>query len=114
MINTQVLGQKSRYAYNVSIENDYTLLFDGLVKYDNETGTSDKFSFGEGRWGSEAPFAPRPGAVAEDDGYLISFVYDANQERSEAVVLDASGYGRSMSGHHPPADSPRLPRMLGS
>ena len=91
VINTQVLGQKSRYAYNISIENGYTLLFDGLVKYDNETSTSDKYSFGDGRWGSEAPFAPRPGADAEDDGYLISFVYDSNQERSEAVVLDASG-----------------------
>ena len=67
------------------------MLFDGLVKYDNETSTSDKYSFGDGRWGSEAPFAPRPGADAEDDGYLISFVYDSNQERSEAVVLDASG-----------------------
>lgn len=90
VINTNFLGHKSRYAYNVAIESGYTLLFEGIVKYDNETGTSTRFDFGEGRWGSEAPFAPRPGAEAEDDGYLISFVYDANEDRSEAVVLDAA------------------------
>jgi carotenoid cleavage dioxygenase len=90
VINTQYLGRKSRYAYNVAIDNGYTLLFEGLVKYDNETGTSARFDFGDGRWGSEAPFAPRPGATEEDDGYLVSFVYDANRDRSEAVVLDAA------------------------
>lgn len=90
VINTEYLGRKSRYAYNVAIENGYTLLFEGLVKYDNETGSSTRFDFGDGRWGSEAPFAPRPNAGAEDDGYLVSFVYDANRDRSEAVVLDAA------------------------
>ena len=91
VINTQFLGHKSRYAYNIAIENDHTLLFDGLVKYDNQTEASTRFDFGDGRWGSEAPFAPRPNTKAEDDGYLVSFVYDANADRSEAVILDAAG-----------------------
>ena len=90
MINTRFLGQKSRYAYNVAIENDFTLKFDGLIKYDDVTGSSTKFDFGAGRYGSEAPFAPRPHATTEDDGYLVSFVYDGNTDRSEAVVLDAA------------------------
>jgi carotenoid cleavage dioxygenase len=90
VINTSYLGRQSRYAYNVGIENGYTLLFESLVKYDSTSGTSDTFDFGRGRWGSEAPFAPRPAARAEDDGYLISFVYDAGSDRSEAVVLDAA------------------------
>lgn len=91
VINTDFLGRKSRYSYNVAIDNGYTLLFEGLVKYDNQAGSSARFDFGAGRWGSEAPFAPRPNPKAEDDGYLISFVYDANTDRSEAVVLDAAG-----------------------
>ena len=62
-INSSLLGQKSRYAYNVSITSDTTLLFDGLIKYDTERGTSEKFSFGKGRYGSEATFAPRTNAV---------------------------------------------------
>lgn len=90
VINTLRLGVQNRYSYNVAIESGYTLLFEGVVKYDNQTGTSTSFRYGDGRWGSESPFAPRPGSTVEDDGYLISFVYDANEDRSECVVLDAS------------------------
>ena len=88
-INSSLLGQKSRYAYNVSITSDTTLLFDGLIKYDTERGTSEKYSFGKGRYGSEAPFAPRTNAVDEDDGYLLSFIYDERESRSELIILDA-------------------------
>ena len=66
-----------------------TLLFDGLMKYDSNTGRAETHWFGDGRWGSEAPFAPRPGATSEDDGYLVSYVYDEREGRSEVEVLDA-------------------------
>ncbi|MEP7199842.1 MAG: carotenoid oxygenase family protein, partial [Chloroflexota bacterium] len=90
MMNTQVLGCKSRYAYNVHINSEKTLLFDGIFKYDTEQGRCDAHWFGANRFGSEAPFAPRPHAKSEDDGYLVSYVYDANENRSEVVVLDAT------------------------
>ena len=64
-----------------------------IVKYDTEKGTSDRHWFGPGRWGSEAPFAARPGSVAEDDGYVVSFVHDEREGRSEVVVLDAADIG---------------------
>jgi carotenoid cleavage dioxygenase-like enzyme len=67
-----------------------TLLFDGLMKDDTVTGAAETHWFGEGRWGSEAPFAPRPDASAEDDGYVVSYVYDEREGRSEVEVLDAS------------------------
>lgn len=88
-INTRQLGRKSRYAYNVHITNDTTLLFDGIVKYDTERDTSETFTFGKGRYGSEAPFAQRDGAIAEDDGYLLSFIYDERQQHSELLILNA-------------------------
>ena len=37
----------------------------------------------------EAPFAPRVGAKDEDDGYLVSFVTDMIEDRSECVIVDA-------------------------
>lgn len=89
MIHPSRLGTKNRFAYNVSINSDVTMYFDGLVKYDMATGAEERYGFGAGRYGSEAPFAPRPGARAEDDGYLMSFVYDAATDRSELVILDA-------------------------
>jgi carotenoid cleavage dioxygenase len=84
------LGRPSRYAYNMRISDEPTLLFDGIVKYDTRTGATDRHWFGPGRWGAEAPFAPRVGSVDEDDGYLVSFVHDETEDRSEVVILDAA------------------------
>jgi carotenoid cleavage dioxygenase len=89
-INQGLVGRRSRYAYNMHISPEKSLLFDGLIKYDVEAGTSDTYWFGDGRWGSEAPFAPRPGATREDDGYLVSYVYDEREARSDVAVLDAA------------------------
>ncbi len=90
MIHPARFGERNRYAYNVTINSDVAMYFDGIIKYDLETGAEQRYGFGAGRYGSEAPFAPRPGATAEDDGYLMSFVYDAAVERSELVIFDAA------------------------
>ena len=88
-INQRLVGRPSRFAYNMHISPEKSLLFDGLMKYDVDSGSARTHWFGAGRWGSEAPFAPRPGAVEEDDGYLISYVYDEREGHSEVDVLDA-------------------------
>jgi carotenoid cleavage dioxygenase len=90
-MDTTRLGVPTRYAYNMRISPEPTLLFDGIVKYDTTTGATDRHWFGPGRWGSEAPFAPRSNAIDrdEDDGYIVSFVQDETAGRSEVVVLDA-------------------------
>ena len=45
--------------------------------------------FQPGRFGSEAPFAPRINAKDEDDGYLVSFIADLETDKSECVLIDA-------------------------
>ena len=88
MFNQHYAGQKSRYLYSTTAEPGW-FLFNGIVKHDLETGDSVSLAFGENRFGSEAPFAPRDGARAEDDGYLVSFVTDMNEARSECIVIHA-------------------------
>jgi carotenoid cleavage dioxygenase-like enzyme len=88
-INLSMVGHTTRFAYSMHISPEKTLLFDGLMKYDVDDGSSETHWFGDGRWGSEAPFAPRPGSTAEDDGYLISYVYDEREGRSDVEILDA-------------------------
>ncbi|MFW6010092.1 MAG: carotenoid oxygenase family protein [Actinomycetota bacterium] len=89
-VDQRRIGHRSRYAYNVHVSSEETLLFDGLIRYDNQTGEKQEHHFGPGRWGSEAPFAPRDGSTDEDDGYLVTFVQDEREGRSELVILDAS------------------------
>ncbi|GAB1820492.1 carotenoid oxygenase family protein [Herbidospora sp. RD11066] len=89
-IDQRLVGRKSRYAYNVSVKQAPTNLFDGLVKYDNLTGAKQTYYYGDHRYGSEAPFAPRDNSKGEDDGYLVSFVTDEREGKSEVQILDAS------------------------
>ena len=69
-------------------------LFNGFVKHDLVTGESWSLPLAEGRYASESPFAPRVGAVDEDDGYLVSFIIDENRGTSECVLIDCKNFER--------------------
>lgn len=89
MINAAMTGRKTRYAYNQSFDISDVLRFDGIIKYDTETGKTQEYSYGAGVFGSESPFIPKPGSVAEDDGYVITYVTDENSDTSEALLFHA-------------------------
>jgi len=86
--NMSKAGDKGRYLYSTTTKPGW-FLFTGVVKHDLETGKSWSYPFGDNRYGSEAPFAPRMNPKSEDDGYLVSFITDMNTNRSECVLLDA-------------------------
>ncbi len=88
-INQTIAGHKHRYIYSVTSKPGW-FLFTGVIKHDLETGSASRHDFGEGRYGSEAPFIPRKNATTEDDGYLVSFISDVKKDRSECVLLDAN------------------------
>ncbi|WP_199322686.1 MULTISPECIES: carotenoid oxygenase family protein [Calothrix] len=88
-INENYVGLPTRYGYAGKAANTPVPLFDGLIKYDFSSGKSQIHEFGQGRFGGEAVFAPRPGATAEDDGWLITFVHDETSDTSELVVVHA-------------------------
>ena len=88
MINAKYAGRKYRYGYSTVTKPGW-FLFNGFVKTDLETRQSSSFMLPDGVYASEAPFAPRTGAIEEDDGYLVSFLIDENQGLSECVLLDA-------------------------
>ena len=88
-INMRYGGRNHRYAYS-SIPTPGWFLFDGLTKHDMQTGSMSSMSFGKDRYGSEAGFAPRINGENEDDGYLVTFVSDLTEDRSECVVVDAT------------------------
>jgi carotenoid cleavage dioxygenase len=88
-INDNYAGVQNRYIYGACFHPTRAVIFEGLVKYDNEAGTSEVYTYGEGRYGGEAVFAPRADAQSEDDGYLICFVHDEITDQSECLVIDA-------------------------
>jgi carotenoid cleavage dioxygenase len=88
MFNQRFAGRKYRYAYS-TVTLPGWFLFNGFVKSDLWTGASTEYHLPEGRYASEAPFAPRIGSTEEDDGYLVSFVTDETTGTSECILLDA-------------------------
>ncbi|MBX2802559.1 MAG: carotenoid oxygenase family protein [Myxococcales bacterium] len=89
MINDAWLGRRNRFSYHQVIPYEIPATFDALVKYDLATGTHERFDYGPGVFGSESPFAARPGATEEDDGYVVTFVTDTNDWTSACWVFDA-------------------------
>lgn len=88
MFNQRYAGAPYRYAYSTVAKPGW-FLFTGFVKHDLQTGESWRLDLPDGRYASEAPFAPRIGAVDEDDGYLVSFITDENTGTSECILVDA-------------------------
>ncbi len=90
-----VVGHKHRYGYALGIPDTDAfvnpLLGSGTVlKYDRITGERTSANIGRGRMPGESVFVPAAGGTAEDDGYLMTFVYDAASDSSEFVILDAA------------------------
>ena len=89
VINQRYAGRAYRYAYSASSKPGWYLLT-GFTKHDVLSGESWSVELGEHRYGSEVGFAPRLGAVDEDDGYLVTFLTDLNEDRSECLLIEAS------------------------
>jgi all-trans-8'-apo-beta-carotenal 15,15'-oxygenase len=60
-----------------------------VVKVDNDSGDRWACDLGEGLGVGEPIFVPRPGRTLEDDGWLLSLVYDGVEHRSSLYVIDA-------------------------
>lgn len=88
-INENLLGRQTQYGYVAKSAQSPVPLFDGLIKYDLNTGKSQTHKFGQGRYGGEAVFVPHPSAKAEDDGWLVTFIHDHTTQTSELVVVNA-------------------------
>lgn len=84
-----LIGQKHRFGYTAEFGGGQPAAV-AFRKYDLQTGASEAHALGAGRFGGEPVFVPAADASNEDDGYLLSFVYDAADNRSELIIVDAA------------------------
>lgn len=83
-----LIGLRHRYGYTAEFASGlpYAAAF---RKYDMHSGNSVAHQLREGCMGGEPVFVPAANAENEDDGYLLSYVYDQHNSTSELVVVDA-------------------------
>ncbi|GGP28128.1 carotenoid oxygenase family protein [Silvimonas amylolytica] len=86
-MNGRFEGQAYRYAYTAHWGEQ--LSFGPARKHDMLRGVSETHDYGSGRVTLEPVFVQRPGATREDDGWIMSYVYDGNRNLSDVVILDA-------------------------
>ena len=89
--NPRFNGRPYRYGYAAQLVGRD---FPAILKHDHQAGSVTEIPLGAGRNTGEPYFVPKEGATAEDAGWLMTFVYDANTNRSELAVFDAEDPAR--------------------
>lgn len=104
-----VVGLKHRYGYMMGMSggsgDDPMSASGAILKYDREAGVRTVIELGRGCAPGEPVFAPAATARSEDDGYLMTYVYDAKSDSSRFVIMDARTMDRT------PVASIELPRI---
>ena len=98
MINPSYVGNETnRYIYCATLGNETiskkaqeSYWFNGFYKYDTELRRIVRqVKYDRESHGGEVQFVPRENATAEDDGYLMTYVYDPTDDSTDFCIWDA-------------------------
>jgi len=104
-IDERLTGRAHRYGYATAFGEG--IEHGPALKHDLARGTREVHDYGPGRVGLEPVFVPRADGTAEDDGWVLAYVYDATEDRSDVVVLDAQDFaGEPVATIHLPVRVP--------
>ena len=87
-VDERVVGRRHRYGYAAIFLDGR----DGLVKHDLDNATSEVRPLSRSGGSSEAVFVARHPDSAEDDGWVLSLVYDPDRDASDLLVLNAADF----------------------
>jgi carotenoid cleavage dioxygenase len=106
-IDDRLSGRPHRFGYTTMapIQPGH-ISFGGLIKHDVRRGITEVNHLGTGNAAGEPIFVPSSNRAGEDDGWILSVVYDATRDGSDLVVLDGSDFTK------PPLARVRLPQRV--
>jgi all-trans-8'-apo-beta-carotenal 15,15'-oxygenase len=89
-IHPDNVGHKYRYLYiGAAHAETGNAPLQAILKIDLDSGDKQLWSAAPQGFIGEPIFVPRPGSEREDDGWVLALVYDAADQRSDVVILDA-------------------------
>ena len=105
-----VIGLRHRYGYMAGMTgsgrpDDLMSASGSILKYDRQTGSRTQIDLGLGCIAGEPVFVPSESPKTEDDGYLMTYLYDAESDTSRFAIMDAETMDDS------PVASVELPRI---
>ena len=87
-VDERLVGRRHRYGYAGAFLVDDS----ALIKHDLQRRTSEVRPTASPGGASEAVFVPSGPVSAEDDGWVLSLVYDADRDASDLLVLNAADF----------------------
>lgn len=103
-INERLTGKPYRFGYTAGLGADISL--GGIKKHDLYNNTSVLHNEGEDRMFMEPVFVARSTDAAEDDGWIMAYVYDRSTDKSDVVIIDARDFAGG------PVATVHLPRRV--
>jgi all-trans-8'-apo-beta-carotenal 15,15'-oxygenase len=92
-LNPQHLGRPYRFiVLGAAHEPNGNAPLQSLMKLDLQTGTKTSWSAAPKGFVGEPLFIAKPQADTEDEGWIVSLVYDAEHHRTDIVILDAQAF----------------------
>ena len=89
-----VSGARHRYGYGTRLGPDPSEPAQiGLIKYDLQRDEATRFDPGEHRFPGEPVFVRAADGRAEDEGWVLTVVFDATRGASDLVILDGTAFG---------------------
>ncbi|MFM7423945.1 MAG: carotenoid oxygenase family protein [Elainella sp.] len=106
-LHPERVGRPYRYVYLGAAHNpEGNAPLQALLKLDLETGERQLWTAAPRGFSGEPVFVPRPGASAEDDGWLLLLSFNAERQGSELVILNAQDLSQPVARlglkHHVP------------
>jgi len=89
-VGNSVVGQKYRFGYTAAFAPSLPVA-EGFIKYDMDNNSSE-FHHLNGGQGSEPVFVKDPDGTSEDDGWVLSYVYQPGDNKSEIVIVDSRAF----------------------
>ncbi len=92
-IDERILGRRHRYAYTTTARlGDFSEPFGTLLQQDLTSGRTTAAKLRPGSQAGEGIFVPASSTAAEGEGWVLAVVYNAIEDRSELVILDATNF----------------------
>jgi carotenoid cleavage dioxygenase len=89
-VGNSVVGQKYRFGYTAAFAPSLPVA-EGFIKYDMDNNSSEFHNLNGGQ-GSEPVFVKDPDGTSEDDGWVLSYVYQPGDNKSEIVIVDSRAF----------------------
>ena len=89
-LDERLTGKPYRYGYTADLPEFNAM--GGIKKYDFDKGTFEIHGEGPSRVFLEPVFVPRTPESAEDDGWIMAYVYDKTSDKSDVVIIEAQDF----------------------